>query len=105
LGLLARETLRMVSSVSSTTITATNDRPFTRNETDGPHSPSRYPPRAGPSTRATLKLTALSAIASGISSRGTSSGTSECHGGLLIELAMPRPRLAAKIEYGPASPR
>src|ERR1700678_3828926 len=84
--------------LTSTQMTPANDRAL-RKKTDPAPVCTRWkpatirPPSAGPTARARLLLAAFSETVSGISSRGTSSGTIACHAGLFIA----EPKLSRKV--------
>ncbi len=77
-------------------MTARNERLLMRKAHPAPAAATSRPPMAGPTARATLKATELSATALATSSRGTRSGTIACHAGRLkatpTPSRSPRPR-------------
>ena len=66
---------------------------------------SSAPASIGPSRRAVLNCTELSAMACGSSSRGTSAGTSDCHAGVTVAQAAPSAKASAITTQGEARPR
>ena len=68
----------------------TYERAFSTKTSHTPTAATRTPAMAGPTARAALMATLLSATADGISSCGTSSGTIADHAGSMTALPTPR---------------
>src|SRR6185437_10062164 len=82
-----------------TQITPANESEFSRKTQADPvstraNAATIRPPSAGPTARARLFEPEFNDTASGISSRGTSSGTIACHAGLFIA----EPKLSRKVK-------
>ena len=75
------------------------------NVSAGPPANSRRPARAGPTARAILKPTPLSAMACTRSLRGTDSAMTEPQAGLFIAAPRPMAKVSASKVQGPVWPR
>src|ERR1700733_4512530 len=96
--------------LTSTQITPANESAFRKKtEPAPPCTPLKpatiSPPSAGPTARARLLLAAFSETVSGISSRGTNSGTIACHAGLFMAEPMLSRKVNASSDHGDTWPR
>src|ERR1700733_7337546 len=94
----------------TTQITPANESAFRKKtEPAPPCTPLKpatiSPPSAGPTARARLLLAAFSETVSGISSRGTSSGTIACHAGLFIAEPILSRKVNASNAHGDTWPK